>query len=445
MVVVQHLDPHHKSLLRELLSRVTKMPVTEVEDGIVLEPRHVYVIPPDKDVTVRQGVLRLSSRQQTGGKHLPIDRFLTSLAEDQKSGAIGIILSGTGADGTAGLQAIRSEGGIAFAQDPRSAQHPGMPESAIASGCVDFILRSRRNCARAYAAGALAPCGKGRRRGRAGPVVRGHRRICQKILQMLRAACNIDFSLYKMETIRRRVARRMTLHKIESLTQYASYLEQNPAEVQALCQDVLIHVTSFFREPEAFAALQTTVFPKLVASKPKGEPIRIWVPGCSTGEEAYSIAIALLEFLDRRAGDRRCQIFATDVSLAAVDKARLGIYSEAAVSEVSPDRLRRFFVKVGAAYQISKQVRELCVFARHNLGKDPPFSRLDLISCRNVLIYLGAVLQKRVSVRLPLRPAAARLSSAGKIREPGSVRPRFSGRRAQVQALFTEPGADSSH
>jgi two-component system CheB/CheR fusion protein len=281
MVVVQHLDPHHKSLLRELLSRVTKMPVTQVEDGVVLEPCHVYVIPPDRDVTLRQGALRLSSRQQSGGKHLPIDRFLASLAEDQKSGAIGIILSGTGADGTAGLQAIRSEGGIAFAQDPRSAQHPGMPESAIASGYVDFILppakiaRELMRLARStHVAKAVAEGERG-----SAPEQLEH---MQQILQMLRTASNIDFSLYKTQTIRRRAARRMTLHKIESLREYASYLEQNPAEVQALCQDVLIHVTSFFRAPEAFAALQTTVFPKLVASKPKGEPIRIWVPGCST-------------------------------------------------------------------------------------------------------------------------------------------------------------------
>jgi two-component system CheB/CheR fusion protein len=395
IVVVQHLDPSRKSMLRELLSRVTKMPVAEVKDGMVLEPSQVYVMPADRDLTVLQGALRLSTRQQAGGKHLPIDRFLTSLASDQKDSAVGIILSGTGSDGTAGLEAIKAAGGITFAQDPGSAQHSGMPESAIESECVDFILapdaiarelirltRSSHS-ERAVAAGDPYPA-------------HGSDEDLQEILQMLRAASTIDFCLYKVDTIRRRVARRMALHRIENLTQYALYLQQNPTEVQALCQDALIHVTSFFREPETFAALQTTVFPKLASSKPKGEPVRIWVPGCATGEEAYSIAIELLEFLGNRADDGQCQIFATDVSSAAVDKARLGIYTEAEVAGVSPERLDRFFVKVGESYQISKQVRDLCVFARHNLGKDPPFSRLDMVSCRNVLIYLGPVLQRRV-------------------------------------------------
>jgi two-component system CheB/CheR fusion protein len=381
-VVVQHLDPHHQSLLRELLSRATKMPVTQVEDGIAPEPHHVYVIPPDHDLTLRQGALRLSSRQQAG-KHMPIDLFLSSLAEDQTRGAIGIILSGTGSDGTAGLRAVKSGGGITFAQDPKSAPYPGMPESAIAAGCVDFVLPPG-GIARKLAVAVKEP------EPAEGAETFG------RILHALRAAAGIDFSLYKTGTIRRRVARRMTLQKTESLERYAAYLEQSSAEAQALCQDILIHVTSFFREPEAFAALRRNVFPKLLASRSQEEPMRIWVPGCSTGEEVYSIAIALLEFLDKRADDTRCQVFATDVSTAALDRARLGTYSEAAVAGVSQKRLARFFTKVGADYQINKPVRDRCVFARHDLGKDPPFSRLDLISCRNVLIYMGPILQKRV-------------------------------------------------
>jgi len=393
-VVVQHLDPHHQSLLRELLSRATKMPVTQVEDGIALEPQHVYVIPPDHDVTLSQGALRLSSRQQAGGKHMPIDRFLSSLAEDQTSGAIGIILSGTGSDGTAGLLALKSEGGLTFAQDPKSASYPGMPESAIAAGCVDFVLPPE-GIARELTRLARSPSAD-----RAVAVdepepVEGAESL-GRILNALRSATGIDFSLYKTGTIRRRVARRLVVRKTESLERYASYLEQNPAEAQALCQDILIHVTSFFREPEAFAALRRNVFPKLLATRSQGEAIRIWVPGCSTGEEVYSIAIALLEFLGRQAEETRCQIFATDVSTAALDKARLGTYSEAGVAGVSPKRLRRFFAKVGPDYQIDKTVRDRCVFARHDLGQDPPFSRLDLISCRNVLIYMGPLLQKRV-------------------------------------------------
>jgi two-component system CheB/CheR fusion protein len=393
-IVVQHLDPHHQSLLPELLSRATKMAVTQVEDGVGVQPHRVYVIPPDSDMTLSQGMLRLSSRQQTGGQHMPINRFLSSLAEDQTSRAIGIILSGTGSDGTFGLEAIKAEGGIAFAQDPKSASYPGMPESAIAAGCVDLVL-GPEGIARELIRLARSPY-TDRAVGLEEPEpVEGEENLA-KILLGLRAVTGIDFSLYKPGTIRRRVARRMALKKMESLERYASYVEQNPAEAQALCQDILIHVTSFFREPEAFVALRHTVFPKFLAGKPQGEPIRIWVPGCSTGEEVYSITIALLEYLDKRADETRCQVFATDVSAAALDKARLGTYSEAAVAGVSPKRLGRFFTKVGADYQIDKSVRDRCVFARHDLGKDPPFSRLDLISCRNVLIYMGPVLQKRV-------------------------------------------------
>ncbi|HXN46419.1 MAG TPA: chemotaxis protein CheB [Bryobacteraceae bacterium] len=388
-VVVQHLDPHHQSLLRELLSRATRMAVTQAEDGIALEPHHVYVIPPDRDVTLRRGALRLSSREQAA-KHMPVDRFLKSLAEDQAGGAIGIILSGTGSDGTAGLEAVKAEGGIAFAQDPKSASYPGMPESAIAAGCVDFVLppaAMARELLRLSRSPAPAT-------GEPEPVEGSESLV--RILHALRSATGVDFSLYKPGTIRRRVARRMVVQKAKSLEQYASDIERNPAEAQALGQDLLIHVTSFFREPQAFAALRRNVFPKLLASGSQGEPIRIWVPGCSTGEEVYSIAIALLEFLDHRADDTRCQIFATDISTSALDRARLGTYSEAAVAGVSPKRLARFFAKVGANYRIDKAVRDRCVFARHDLGQDPPFSRLDLISCRNVLIYMGPILQKRV-------------------------------------------------
>jgi two-component system CheB/CheR fusion protein len=273
LVVIQHLDPHHRSLLRELLSKATGMPVTQVVDGCVPEPRHVYVIPPGRDLTVHRGVLRLSHRQQSGGRHMPIDRFLTSLAEDQKDRAVGVILSGTGTDGTRGLQAVKTQGGITFAQDPRSAQHPGMPESAIATGCVDFVL-TPQGIARELA----QPAPQAEREEASEHVA--------KILHALRTAAGIDFSLYKAGTIQRRMARRMALHKIESLERYAEYVEQNPAEARALGQDILVHVTSFFREPETFAALERTVFPKLVAGRPREEAIGIWVPGCSTGEEA---------------------------------------------------------------------------------------------------------------------------------------------------------------
>ena len=382
VVVIQHLNPQRRSLLREFLSKATGLPVTEAEDGGVLEAKHVYVIPPDRDATLRRGVLRLSSRQQTNGKHLPIDRFLSSLAADQKRGAVGVVLSGTGSDGAAGLEAVRAAGGVAFAQDPASAQHRGMPESAIARGCVDHVLPPEGIAlALARMEQPVEPDGRSEQ--------------IAKILSALRRAAGIDFGLYKAGTVQRRIARRMELRKMRSLEQYAAYVEQNAAEAKALGQDVLIHVTTFFRDADAFSALRRTVFPKLTAGKSPGKPLRIWVPGCSSGEEAYSIAIALLEFLDKRKGDRRWQIFATDVSAEAVEGARAGVYEAAAVSQVSPGRLRRFFTKSGDCYEISKTVRARCVFARHDLAQDPPFSRLDLIACRNVLIYMEPALQRR--------------------------------------------------
>ena len=417
-VVVQHLDPLHESILHKLLSKTTEMPVIQVEDGMVLEPDHVYVIPPKHDIAVRERTLWLLSRRRTAGRHLPVNRFFASLAEDQKSAAIGVILSGTASDGTLGLQAIKSEGGVAFAQDPESAGYPGMPESAILAGCVDFVLPPEEIARELVRLGRL-PYARRTAAPDAEPLWAGAADL-QKIIQILRTATAVDFSLYKTGTIRRRIARRMILHKIESLPRYEAYLEQNATEVAALYQDIFIHVTHFFREPETFSALQRKVLPKLIANRPKGEPLRVWVPGCSTGEEAYSIAITLLEFLEKRAPTTPVQVFGTDISAPAVDSARAGTYSETAVANVSPERLKRFFVKVGDSYQIGKQVRDRCVFARHDLGKDPPFSKLDLISCRNVLIYMSTALQERVLslFHYALKPAGFLL--LGKSETPGS-------------------------
>lgn len=418
-VVIQHLDPHHESILHKLLSKTTEMPVIQVEDGMVLEPDHVYVIPPKHDIAVQESTLRLLSRRRPAGRHLPINRFFASLAEDQKSHAVGVILSGTASDGTAGLQAIKSEGGVAFAQDPKSAGYPGMPESAILAGCVDFILPPEE-IARELVRLENLPHAK-----RTASVLESRPPFVdaadlQKIIQILRTATGVDFSLYKAGTIKRRIARRMSLHKIENLRRYESYLEQNANEVAALYQDVFIHVTDFFREPEQFAALQRRILPKLIENRPQAEPLRIWIPGCSTGEEAYSIAIALLEFLEKRAPAVAVQIFGTDISAQAIDRARAGMYPEAAVAKISPERLKRFFLKVGDSYHIGKQVRDRCVFARHDVGKDPPFSKLDLISCRNVLIYMSTVLQERVLsfFHYALKPGGFLL--LGKSETPGS-------------------------
>ena len=404
-VLVQHLDPGHESMLTKLLSNFTAMRVTEVKEGMAVEPNHVYVIPPNTTMEIGNGTLHLAARGEPGGKHLPIDHFLRSLAGDQSDLAIGVILSGTASDGTLGLKAIKAEGGITFAQDCQSAKYDGMPRSAIAAGCVDFVLppegialelaRIGRN---PYAGIALPARAEE-------PAAESGDELLQ-ILIVLQKATGVNFTYYRYSTIKRRIARRMLLHKLESLQQYVKFLHENPAEPAALCDDILIHVTGFFREPEAFQALAEWAFPRILESKPPGEPIRVWVPGCSTGEEAYSIAMVLLEYLGDRAGSTPIQVFGTDISEASVEKARAGVYGESSLAEVSPERLRRFFFKVEGGYQVAKSMRDMCVFARQDLAKDPPFSRLDFISCRNVLIYMAAALQNKVMAVLhyALRP-----------------------------------------
>ena len=391
LVLVQHLDPGHESLLARLLSKATAMPVAEVEEGMTVEPNHVYVIPPNKTMGIRDGRLHLMARGEPAARHLPIDYFLSSLAEDRGNGAIGVILSGTASDGTMGLRAIKTEGGITFAQDMKSAKYDGMPRSAIAAGCVDFVLPPEG------IASELARIGRHPYLGIEPPAqAEGGDDELHKIFTVLERATGVNFAYYRYSTIKRRIARRMLLHKLESLKQYLQFLHDDPAEPAALCEDILIHVTSFFREPEAFQALAERVFARILDNRPPGESIRVWVPGCSTGEEAYSIAMVLLECLGDRFGSMPIQIFGTDISPVSIEKARAGVYAESSLGEVSAERLRRFFVKVAGGFQIAKSLREMCVFARQDLAQDPPFSRLDLISCRNVLIYMGPVLQKKV-------------------------------------------------
>ncbi len=394
-VLVQHLDPSHESALTDLLARATEMPVRQVTDATPVEPNHVYVIPPNVDMTISQGILRLTPRTATRGHHMPIDRFLRSLAEDQRSNAIGIILSGTASDGTLGLVAIKAEGGITFAQDEKSAKFDGMPQNAIAAGCVDFVLPPDaigRELARIRAHPYLAPSSSART---AELVPDGDPRL-KDILHLLRTANEVDFSDYKPATVKRRILRRMALQRIGKLKEYVQFLRHHPSEVEALYEDILIKVTSFFRDPDAFEALKTEVFPSILKHRSPVEPIRIWVPGCSTGEETYSQAIALLEFLRKRRADIPFQLFGTDLGQGSIEKARAGIYPQSIAADVSPERLQRFFVKVEGGYRINKMIRDVCVFARQNLLQDPPFSRIDVISCRNVLIYLGPVLQKRI-------------------------------------------------
>ncbi len=387
-VLIQHLEPKHESALTTLLSKATSMPVLEVTDGIAAEPNHVYVIPPNRNMTIREGRLRLTPRSDAPGLQRPIDDFSIALAEEQGTAAIGVVLSGTGSDGTYGLKAIKAAGGMTFAQDPKTAQWPDMPMSAITAGSVDFVLSPKRIAAE------LARIGRHPYLAEAREVPEGSE--LDKVCLILRSSVGVDFRLYKQATVRRRIARRMALQKIASLGKYAQILSKNPEEAQALADDIFIHVTSFFRDPECFQALRKLVLAKLGRKRPAGDPIRIWVPGCSTGEEVYSIAMLLLEQLGERASRTTIQIFGTDIQERAVEHARAGIYTEAAVAGVSPARLKRFFVRGDHGYQMQQFIRDLCVFARHDLAKDPPFSRLDLISCRNVLIYMGPALQKRI-------------------------------------------------
>jgi two-component system CheB/CheR fusion protein len=399
-VVVQHLDPTHSSMLSEILSRATKMPVTEVKDEPAVEPNHVYVLPPNRNMIINKGVLSLAARTEARGQHRPIDSFFRSLAEDQKHKSIGVVLSGSGTDGTVGLEEIKAEGGITFAQD-ESAQYEGMPRSAVDAGCVDFVLppgRIAEEIARIGRHPYVAPAAK--------PEKPPADDTLSRTMRMLRNATGVDFTHYKQSTLYRRLTRRMVLHKMESLKEYVRFLEKHPAELDLLFQDILINVTSFFRNPEAFEALKEKVFPELAKDRSRHEALRLWVLGCSTGEESYSVAMAFVEFAQATGCHIPIQIFASDLNGAGIEKARAGLYSKNIVADVAPDRLRRFFVQQPeGSYRVSKQIRDMCVFARHNVLTDPPFSRLDLITCRNLLIYLEPVLQEKV---LPLLHYALR-------------------------------------
>jgi two-component system CheB/CheR fusion protein len=388
-VFVQHLDPHHTSQLVQILTRETTMTVKEATDGEILRPNQVYIMPPNRELTLEKGALRLWERPDIRGRHLPIDRFFASVAEEQGSLAIGVVLSGTASDGTRGLSAIKEKGGITIAQDERSARFSSMPSSAISSGNVDLVLTPQgiaRELARvsghSYVKAQTEP--KTTRDGK------------DKILALLLAATGVDFAQYRHTTLLRRIQRRMVLNQTEDFEAYVDFLEKNPDELQALYQEVLIHVTSFFREPETFETLREKVFPKLVKGRHRDDPVRIWLPGSSTGEEVYSIAISLFEFFENSAVRPAIQIFGTDVSQRVVEKARSGIFGEAIESDVSSERLRRFFTRTDRGYRINKPIRDLCVFARQDVTRDPPFSKMDLISCRNVMIYFEPELQRRL-------------------------------------------------
>lgn len=394
-VLIQHLNPNQKSLLTEILSRTTKMPVTEVQDDMSVEPNHVYVIPPNKMMTISQGVLKLMPREKTRGINMTVDAFFFSLAEERGSKAIAVVLSGGDSDGTRGVETIKAAGGITFAQCEDTAKVSSMPNTAVASGYVDFILPPQA-IAQELAKISRHPYIKGSTSAKLVEELLVGEDALGRIFRLLRVATGVDFTHYKQTILKQRILRRMVLYKLEMLEDYVRYLQNNPAEVSTLYQDMLITVTYFFRDPKSFEALKSTVFPIIAKDRTPESPIRIWVAGCSTGEEAYSITICLLEYLEDQGINPLIKIFATDINEAAIEKARNGIYKPSQVADVSPERLKRFFVQVEGGYQISKSVRELCIFAKQNLLSDPPFSKLDLITCRNVLIYLGSPVQKKL-------------------------------------------------
>jgi len=396
-VIVQHLDPTHKGVLPELLQRTTTMEVVQVRDRMKVKPNSVYVIPPNRDMSILHGVLHLFEPTAPRGLRLPIDFFLRSLAEDRQELSIGVILSGMGSDGTMGLRAIKEKAGVALVQTPASAKFDGMPRSAIDAGLADLIASAEQlpgkildylRHARVITKSEQPPEEK-------------DLSALEKVLILLRAKTGQDFSLYKTNTIHRRIERRMGIHQIDRIADYVRYLQQNPQEVELLFKELLIGVTSFFRDPAAWEYLQSEALPRLLASRPEGRVLRAWSAGCSTGEEAYSLAMAFREALDqvKPKSGLKLQIFATDLDPDAIDKARQGLYPVNIAADVTPARLQRFFVQEENGYRIGKEIREMVTFATQNLIMDPPFTKLDILICRNLLIYLTPELQKKL---LPL-------------------------------------------
>jgi two-component system, chemotaxis family, CheB/CheR fusion protein len=394
-VLVQHLAPDHNSILTELVQHYTQLQVFEVEDGMKVEINCVYIIPPNRDMALLNRTLQLLDPTAPRGHRLPIDFFFRSLAQDQQDRAIGIILSGTGSDGTLGVRAIKGEGGMIMAQSIAGCEFDGMPRSAIATGLVDFELTPAAMPAQllAYVTHAFR-----KPSGLVTNPLQLSENALKKIFILLRTQTTHDFSQYKPSTICRRIERRMAVHQINAIDEYVKYLQQAPTEVEALFRDLLIGVTSFFRDPETFTALEQHIIPKLFEGKPTGAIIRAWSTGCSTGEEAYSIAILLQERLETLKKNYKIQVFATDIDSHAIATARAGVYPASITDDITPERLARFFTAEadGSAYRIHKNIRDMLVFSAHDLIKDPPFSKIDLISCRNLLIYMNSELQKRV-------------------------------------------------
>ncbi len=391
-ILVQHLDPSHESILSNLLQRVTRIPVSEITDNMQVIPDHIYIIPSNKLLIANDGILQLSPRPPKSTKNMPVDLFFESLAEVHQSHAIGVVLSGKGADGTLGLKKIKEHGGTTIVQDPKSASYDSMPQNAINAGVVDYSLPAEKIAEHLFLLN--------ERKKENIPKLRNSHEIdetnYQNILSLLYTRRGVDFTHYKQTTIRRRINRRLAISIKGGLVEYLAYLKDNTAEQDILYQDLLIPVTQFFRDTKVFDSLCTTVFPALLKDRAENDPLRIWIAGCSTGEEAYSIVMCLYEYLGVDSGSMKVQVFATDISDVAIIKARSGIYNKREISSLSPERQQKFFKKIDSKYRLNKNIRDTCIFAYHNYLKDPPFAKIDLISCRNSLIYIEPQLQKKV-------------------------------------------------
>ncbi|MBC7888858.1 MAG: response regulator [Ferruginibacter sp.] len=452
-ILVQHLDPSRESMLPEILQKVTKITVSEITDDIKVAPDHIYIIPSNKMLLATDGILQLSPRPAKDKKelNLPIDLFFTSLAEVHQTEAIGVVLSGTASDGTRGLKAIKDHGGITFAQDEASAQYDGMPHSAAMAGVVDFILPPHEIPPKLIEIFGRINLSDDDLRNF--PILEDE--IFKQILALLRIRKGTDFTYYKQTTIRRRILRRMALNKKDEPGAYLKFLREHKTEQDILYQDLLIPVTSFFRDHKSFDNLCETVFPAIVKNKTPLEPIRVWVAGCSTGEEAVSIAICLKEYLSsRRANsqpedqklnnDIRVQIFATDISEPAIAKARRGVYSKADIDGLSREQLQEYFVKINGSYQVNKIIRDMCVYAVHNFLKDPPFAKMDLVTCRNVLIYMEPYLQKKALTTFHYALNSNGYLLLGKSETSGSV-PDLFDNRGKNDKLFSRKDMPSRY
>ena len=391
-ILVQHLDPAHESVLADLLQRVTKIPVQEITNNVHVAPDHIYIIPSNKLLTATDGVLQLSERLPKSQRNLPIDVLFRSLAEVHQKHAIGVVLSGTASDGTLGLKAIKEHGGVTFAQDQQSAAYEGMPQSAIDAGVVDYILSPEQIPQQLLSLnGGIKASPLQNEQDNAGIQENAYKQI----ISLIRVSSGVDFTYYKRATIRRRIDRRVALCMKKSIEDYISYLKDSKTERDTLYQDLLIPVTQFFRDPKMFDSLREKIFPALIKDREGSSPIRLWIAGCSTGEEAYSMIISFQEFMAGKASNIKLQAFATDISEMAIAKARSGLYAASEINGLPPGYLEKYFTKVDGKYRVNKSVRDVCIFAHHNYIKDPPFARIDAISCRNSLIYLEPFLQKR--------------------------------------------------